>query len=213
MTSLRAVSEAPAPSMREFPPIGDRMRLAYLELWARECQVDSDQPLPVSQADNLPRPWDPANCHDPDLRREVWHWLDQVVDWLNTEYAWDVASLIPGCWYRHPHLVHDLGTLADQRRRAGLAFTSTPLEEWHRYTLPMFIDRVRERAKSYCEETHKDPPGRARIQRYNSLEAVAERQAWYDNNTGARSPAPDDDNSEFSMPHDPDIDPDTREYS
>lgn len=139
----------------------DRMKLAYLELWAEECQNDSDRPLPVRQAEGFPRPWDPANCHDLDLRREVWHWLDQVVDWLNTEYAWDVASLIPGCWYRHPHLVHELGTLADQRRRAGLAFTSTPLEEWHRYTLPMFIDRIRERAKSYCEETHKDPPGRA----------------------------------------------------
>ncbi len=78
--------------------------------------------------DDLPRPWDPATGHDPQLRRAIWQWLDRVVDWINTEYAWSVGGLIPECWYLHPHLVHDLGTVADQRGRAGSAYTSDDLK-------------------------------------------------------------------------------------
>jgi type IV secretion system protein VirD4 len=33
---------------------------------------------------------------------------------------------IPACWPKHPHLVHDLAVLADQRRRAGRATPATP---------------------------------------------------------------------------------------
>jgi hypothetical protein len=40
--------------------------------------------------------------------------------------------VIPGCWPQHPHLVHEIAVLADQRRRAGTARTSDVLEEWHR---------------------------------------------------------------------------------
>ena len=47
----------------------------------------------------------------------------------------------PACWPEHPHLVHDLAVLADQRRRAGPAITSDALEDWHRYALPAFLDR------------------------------------------------------------------------
>jgi hypothetical protein len=48
---------------------------------------------------------------------------------LVTEYVWEVADAIPACWPQHPHLVHEIAVLADQRRRAGHAFTSDALEE------------------------------------------------------------------------------------
>jgi hypothetical protein len=69
----------------------------------------------------LPRPWEPATCRTPQLRQQLWCWLEAVVDWLTTENTWDVADTIPSCW---PQLVHEIAVLADQRRRAGHAFTS-----------------------------------------------------------------------------------------
>ena len=37
--------------------------------------------------------------------------------------------------------------LADQRRRAGQALTSDALEEWHRYSLPAFPERMNTRLR------------------------------------------------------------------
>ena len=85
-------------------------------------------------------------------------WLDAVVDWLVTEYVWDVTDTIPACWPQHPHLVHEIAVLADQRRRAGHAFSSDALEEWHRYSLPAFTERMKTRLRSHCETATK--PGR-----------------------------------------------------
>jgi hypothetical protein len=109
----------------------------------------------------LPRPWEPECC-PPKLRGEIWAWLDEVVDWLNTEYCWDPDGLIPACWPHHPHLVHELVVLADQRRLAGQAVTSDLLEEWHRYTLPSFHDRLRKRLRSHCDEGHQPWPATGR---------------------------------------------------
>ena len=62
----------------------------------------------------LPRPWDPATCQDPLLRQEVWDWLEEFVVWFNREYVWDPnAGMIPSCWPHHPHLVHEIGVVAD----------------------------------------------------------------------------------------------------
>ena len=83
---------APRVGMCDFPTIGERMRVAYLDLWLAGTGSDDQQTQTLGVADNLPRPWDPATCHDQQLRREVWQWLDQVVDWTNTEYAWDVTA-------------------------------------------------------------------------------------------------------------------------
>jgi hypothetical protein len=41
---------------------------------------------------------------------------------LVTEYVLEVADAIPACWPQHPHLVHGVSVLADQRRRASHAF-------------------------------------------------------------------------------------------
>jgi len=54
---------------------------------------------------------------------------EDVVTWLNREYVWDVGAVIPGCWPQHPHLVHEIAVLADQRRRAGASLTSDTIEE------------------------------------------------------------------------------------
>jgi hypothetical protein len=39
---------------------------------------------------------------------------------------------------------------------------------------------MRSRIRSYCDESRKDPPGRARILRYTTIESKAERRAWYE---------------------------------
>ena len=180
MNTSKASGPDPRDGLRDFPRIGERMRVAYADLWLAGAVRDEERAQSVGAADDLPRPWDPATCHDPRLRREVWQWLDRVVDWINIEHTWNVDALIPECWYLHPHLVHELGTVADQRRRAGSAYTSDDLEEWQRYCLPSFLDRMRARVGSYCEYEHKEPPGRARILRYNAIESALVRRAWYD---------------------------------
>lgn len=180
MNSVEPGAPAAEVGVRDFPRIGERMRVAYVDLWLAGAVREEEQAQTVGGAGDLPRPWDPAKCHDPQLRREVWQWLDRVVDWINAEYVWSVDEWIPECWYLHPHLVHELGTVADQRRRAGSAYTSDALEEWQRYCLPSFLDRMRRRIRSYCDETHKGHPGQARILRYNAIESAVARQAWYD---------------------------------
>lgn len=124
-----------------------------------------DQKRSIGDPCGLPRPWEPGTCNKPALRAELWAWLDQVVTWHNHQYAWDVERVIPACWPHHPHLVHDLAVLADQRRRAQLAVTSDLLEEWHRYTLPAFHDRMKAQVRAHCDGQHQPWPARARVVR------------------------------------------------
>jgi hypothetical protein len=86
--------------------------------------------------------------YPPQLREQLWLWLDAVVGCLVTEYVWEVADTIPACWPQHPHLVREIAVLADQRRRAGHAFTSDALEEWHRYSLATFTERMKSRLRT-----------------------------------------------------------------
>lgn len=104
--------------VRSFPDVGPLMRLAYREL-RLAAHGSEQQQRALGDLTRLPRPWDVASCRQPDLRAEVWAWLEAVVEWLNHEYVWDAATMIPPCWPAHPHLVHELGVIADQRRRAG----------------------------------------------------------------------------------------------
>jgi hypothetical protein len=46
-----------------------------------------DQLLAFRDLRDLPRPWDPATCETPQLRKEVRSWLEAVVTWLNHEYV------------------------------------------------------------------------------------------------------------------------------
>src|SRR4051794_19899573 len=65
----------------------------------------------LGDVDTLPRPWEPASCGD-HLRQHIWQWCDQVVAWINGQYAWRPTHLIPSCWPWHPHLANELPGLA-----------------------------------------------------------------------------------------------------
>lgn len=65
--------------------------------------------------------------------------------------------------------------VADQRRRAGHAPTPDVLENWHRYVLPGFTDRTRQRLKQSCDDVHQPGPSRSRYTRQTSEAASAQR--------------------------------------
>jgi hypothetical protein len=92
--------------------------------------------------------------------------LEAVVSWLNHEHVWDVADVIPTCWPQHPHLVHEIAVLADQRRRAGQALTSDRLDGWHLHSLPSFTERMRSRLRNRCQEDHQSWPAKGRYTRH-----------------------------------------------
>lgn len=150
-----------------FPRPGRLVEHAYWELQIA-ASGSPEQVRALGDLRRLPRPWDPPTCTHPDLRLEIWLWLDAVVSWINHEYTWDPAPFIPNCWAEHPHLVHDLAVLADQRRRAGMANTSDALEDWHRYALPAFHDRLKERLRNHCDSGHQPWPSIGRHVRHSS---------------------------------------------
>ncbi|MBM6402618.1 hypothetical protein [Phycicoccus sonneratiae] len=179
MTSEPELTPAAAPLAQPFPKPGRLVELAYWEL-ALAADGTPEQKAQLGDLRTLPRPWDPPTCTHHDLRLEVWIWLDDVVIWLNHEYVWDTAAYIPSCWPEHPHLVHDIAVLADQRRRAGRAATSDALEDWHRHALPTFLDRMNARLKSHCENGHQTSPSTSRHARHTSDPHRRRRTATFD---------------------------------
>jgi hypothetical protein len=151
--------------VQPFPQPGRLVQSAYgkLDLATSRHQ---DHLLPLHDQATLPRPWDPATCQTPQLRKELWLWLEAVVTWLNHEHVWDVADVIPTCWPQHPHLVHEIAVLADQRHRAGQALTSDPLQDWHRHSLPEFTERMKTRLRNHCQEDHQTWPAKGRYSRH-----------------------------------------------
>jgi hypothetical protein len=83
--------------VQPFPAPGQLLALAYREL-DRAATGSPEQIRALGDARLLPRPWEPASCRTPQL----WLWLDAVVDWLVTEYVWEVPDTIPACWPQHP---------------------------------------------------------------------------------------------------------------
>ncbi|MCC6497164.1 MAG: hypothetical protein IT193_13005 [Propionibacteriaceae bacterium] len=169
-----------APLALPFPmPDTTELARAYREL---NMAVNGDDATKKKIGDPglLPRPWDPPTCNKPALRAELWVWLDAVVTWFNHEYVWDpAAGMIPPCWPQHPHLVHEIAVLADQRRRAALDPTSSSLEEWHRYGAPNFLDRMRKRMKNGCDEHHQAWPAQGRFERHIGRVAKSARGAVF----------------------------------
>ena len=139
----------------------------------------------------LPRPWEPATCRTPQLRQQLWSWLDAVVAWLVTEYVWEATDTIPACWPQHPHLVHEIAVLADQRRRAGYAFTSDALEEWHRHSLPAFTARMKARLRNHCEDGHQAWPAKGRHTRHAAEANRRAREDRFAADVGAVGPTED----------------------
>lgn len=165
--------------VRPFPPPGPLVRHAYRELHLAGHGT-KQQVAALGDPTRLARPWDPATCTRPLLRRQVWAWLEDVVTWLNHEYVWDADAGILPCWPQHPHLVHEIAALADQRHRAGQTFTSDALEDWHRYSLPAFHDRARTRTHGHCHDGHEPSPATGRHTRHCAPTARALREGAYD---------------------------------
>ena len=169
-------------------PSGNELKKAYTDLYLAVNGKEEDKKR-IGNPNKLPRPWDPPTCTKPALRRELWDWLDEVVIWFNHEYVWDHnAGMIPACWPRHPHLVHEIAVLADQRRRAGIDPTSSALEEWHRYGVPGFLERLKARAKNGCDEHHFPWPADARHSRFITSALVSERERLFAADVGGLGP-------------------------
>ena len=154
--------------VQPFPEPGPALRTAYREL-ALAAHGTDEQKKALGDPTGLPRPWIPATCRTKVLREQLWDWLDRFVTWLNHEYVWDPAGVVPPCWPNHPHLVHEIAVLADQRQRANRALDSDVLEEWHRYSLPPFIERVRNRVQDHCTDGHQPWPARSRYAAHNGV--------------------------------------------
>ena len=157
-----------------FPPPGPLVRHAYGELDLARAGTDA-QKRALGKLSVLPRPWDPPSC-PPALRTQVWAWLDRVAGWINHEYIWVPEGFIPSCWPAHPHIAHELAVIADLRRTAGYAFTGDALEDWHRYTLPAFLDRAGSRMGTCCGPAkHDDWPAAGRHREFRSERATQNR--------------------------------------
>lgn len=162
------------------PPDSVELKKAYRDLYLSANGTEADKKR-IGNPANLPRPWDPASCTNPALRRELWAWLDDFAIWFNHEYVWDHnAGMIPACWPQHPHLVHEIAVLADQRRRAGIDPTSSALEEWHRFGIPGFLERVKTRTKNSCDEHHAAWPAQARYARGARNTSAVERRRLFE---------------------------------
>ena len=170
------------------PPDGVELKKAYRNLYLSANGTEAEKKR-IGNPANLPRPWDPPSCTNSALRREVWAWLEKFVIWFNHEYVWDHnAGMIPACWPQHPHLVHEIAVLADQRRRAGLDPTSSALEEWHRYGVPGFLERLKTRTKNACDEHHSSWPAQGRRARHTSPDATAERAGAFEGDVALLNP-------------------------
>lgn len=153
------------PLVWAFPqPQHAQLTQAFLNL-RLAAEGTEEQRRALGDPTQLPRPWDPASLTSAELRYATWRWLNDFVMWFNHEQAWNPNSLIPACWPQHPHLIHQIAVLADLRRQAGEAFTSQPLEEWHRYAVPAFLDRMRQQINTGCDKTHAEWPNTAKFRR------------------------------------------------
>ena len=126
----------------------------------------------------LERPWDPPAC-GPELRRNIYVWLDQVVAWINEEHTWRTDKVVPTCWDLHPHIVHELATVACLRWETTYARTPAAVEEWHRFTLPAFLTRIVDRiGTTGCPPgRHQPSPGMGRNAIYGDQVEAARRRS------------------------------------
>lgn len=142
--------------VRPFPEPGPATHAIMVQLHLASVVPPNDEEA-VHVLSQMPRPWDPSSCTGR-LRSELWEWFELVAIWVNEQYLWNVTRLgIPECWPAHPHLVHDLAVLACGRYYTRLAVTPAPLEEWHRYTLPGFLERLQDRLGDACQPGKHQP--------------------------------------------------------
>lgn len=125
----------------------------------------------------MERPWDPAAC-PPELRHWIYVWLADVVAWINEDHTWRTDAVIPLCWDLHAHIIHELAVLACARWEASFARTPAALDEWHRYALPPFLNRIVDRiGETGCPPgRHQQSPGAARNAMYRDIDESARRR-------------------------------------
>jgi hypothetical protein len=138
-----------------------------------------EQKAALRPFDRMPRPWAPHTC-PAKLLEVLLPWLDQVAAWLNHDYSWRMARPIPACWPNHPHLVHELAVLAWLRVIADQALDIGPIEDWHRYALPAFLNRMGDRMGDSCSTGHEDWPGASRHAGYWADPVVRSRRQVFD---------------------------------
>ncbi len=172
-----------------FPEPGRVLREAFRQVDLGVSGTAADKRA-LEKSGPVPRPWDPPTCRNPALREELWDWLEEVVAWLNSQYVWDVDGAIPACWPHHPDLVHEVAVIADKRRRAGAAYSSDGLEEWHRVCLPAFVERMGVRTGTHCEEGHQPWPAKGRYARYVGDRSAQDRRDAYRADEAAFSRVP-----------------------
>ena len=148
----------------------------------------ADEIAALPSTEHPERPWDPSRCSD-EFRHLLWMWLDDVAAWINQEYGWRPTTSIPACWPQHPHIVHELAVLACQRYTAAGSLGTELLEEWHRYCLPGFLDRMSNRlgGSSCINGTHIDWPGRPRDSQYRAQDVVNQRHRIFHEDVTASS--------------------------
>lgn len=155
------------------PPGSVQRALTLLDVLQRGSDEEREAAGDLSE---LPRPWDPVTCAD-DLREDVWAWCDQVAAWLNRDYAWRPQQMIPPCWPRHPAIARELPVLAMLRWNTHEATGPAAIEEWHRYALPGFYERMFDRlGESSCRTgKHQEWPAAGRYDAYTDVRAARER--------------------------------------
>lgn len=137
---------------------------------------DTDAIAELGDPDYLPRPWLPASCSD-QLRHHVWLWCEDVATWINESYIWRSTQMIPDCWPQHPHIANELPALACQRVQAEDSAGYDLIEEWHRQTLVLYLDRIVARLGDACRGgKHADWPAAARFDASQSKPVIAGRQ-------------------------------------
>lgn len=181
-----------APLIQPFPKPGPSVARCYRELHLARKGSDEEKKS-LGDPSKLPRPWIPATCTAPQMRTELWNWLEAAVTWINHELVFDPVDAIPSCWPEHRHLIHEIAVLVDLRHRAETALDSQPLEEWHRYALPAFLERMRHRLGTYCRGQHpSDWPNQGRFARHTSTERAQRRCRAYAADVDALKDPPDD---------------------
>lgn len=164
---------------RPFPEPGTTVRAAMEQLQYATIEPPADEQA-LRELAQMPRPWDPATCAGR-MRSELWAWLDLVAMWVNEQHLWNVTRPgIPECWPAHPHLVHDLAVLACGRYYTSFAVTPAALEDWHRYALPAFLERLRDRLGDGCQPgKHQTRARRERDETHASSQMRAGRRQRY----------------------------------
>ena len=165
-----------------FPQPSALIKHAFYDLWVARA-AGGEHRVSAEVGDDLtglPRPWLPADCPSR-LADDIWAWLQRVAAWINHEYSWQAVPSVPACWPSHPHIANELAMVACLRYDAALSLTPGLLEDWHRSTLPTFLDRLSVRiGPNGCPPgKHTDWPGASRYRDYHSVAATQQRTSAF----------------------------------